>query len=77
MTNPVKVESAASRVEQAKRLIQEASLARMQSLPPVLSIQAQIDLTRRASEAAAGLARLIAALDAHPHSADRSSPEQP
>jgi hypothetical protein len=74
MTNLVKVESAADRVEQAKRLIQETRLARMHPRPPAPPIEAQIEFTRRASEAAAGLAHLIDGLDADLHSAGTESP---
>jgi hypothetical protein len=73
MTNFIRVESAADRVAQAKRLILEARRARLQSSPLALSIQAQIEFTRLASETAAGLARMIDTLDADRHSADRAN----
>ena len=47
-----RVESAVSRVEQAKRLIQQARLARMSAEARIQLLQDQIDTTQSASGAA-------------------------
>ena len=54
-----RVESAVSRVEQAKRLIQQARLARISADARVQFLQDQIDISPRASEAAVDLTHLI------------------
>ncbi len=52
--------------QDGKRLIQEARLARMNDEPLTRSLEDEIDHTRRASNAAADLARLIDSFYAGP-----------
>ena len=63
MINLNRAESAVSRVEQAKRLIQQARLARISADARVPLLQDQIDTTQRASEASVGLTRMFDAMN--------------
>ena len=59
-------ETTTSPGQHGRRLIQEARLARMKDGSPTRLLEDQIDRTRRASDAAAGLARLIDSFYADP-----------
>ncbi len=59
-------ENTTSPIQHGRRLIQEARLARMKDGSPTRFLEDQIDRTRRASDAAADLARLINSLYADP-----------
>jgi hypothetical protein len=59
-------ENTTSPGQDGKRLIQEARVARMTDEPLTRSLQDEIDRTRRASDAAANLARLIDSFYADP-----------
>lgn len=60
-------DDAMSPSQDGRRLIQEARLARMKGGPLSCLLQDEIDTTRRASDAAANLARLIDSLYAGPN----------
>ncbi len=66
MTDLENVTNATERVEQAKRLIREAQSARQPNELSVRTSRAEIDRTRRASEAMANLAQLIDGITATP-----------
>ncbi len=66
-------ESATSPGQHGRRLIQEARLARMKDEPLTRSLQGEIDRTRRASDVAANLARLIDSFYAGPDARNISS----
>jgi hypothetical protein len=66
MTDLENVTNATERVEQAKRLIREAQSARQPNELSVRTSRAEIDRTRRASEAMANLAHLIDEIVATP-----------
>ncbi len=73
MIGPTTNENTMSPLQDGESLIQEARLARMKDEPLTRSLQGEIDRTRRASDVAANLARLIDSFYAGPDARNISS----